>query len=504
MSVSEQVTMPPSSTTAAPHTAPASLGGARRGGFPRFLIVVLVIIGVAGGLGWYWHEHTAGSGAAPEKGAAGPSEASEPAAQDTGEKTRVEYVNPAKGGIELTTRQPGTVQAFQYADIEANSVNGYLVEQKTKQGGFVDIGTRVKLGDLLAQIDDPPLVKEAQQAKAVIEQRKAEIEQAKAEVDTAKAMKLAKDAAVQQSEAAVIRAEANKKYRQIQSDRIADLARLKTVDQRYADEEHAHLDEAIGDLATAKAAVLTAMAEADAAKAKVLDAEAKVLTAKADLEVAKSNYERLQELVKFLDIRSPYEGVVTKRVYHQGAYIRSTGGSSGPLFTVARTDLMRVIVAIPEADVPYCRPGNPAEVQLDALKGRVFNGVVSRTAEAEDPVRKTMRIEIDLENKDGTLREGMFGRALVHLQAASGEMHLPSQAVQVDRKSGKNYVYVVENEKAVRKPVIVGNDDGIHAELMSGSKVALTDKVVSTYNGTMFDGVPVIAEKQTEKKKEAE
>src|SRR5581483_5395262 len=113
-------------------------------------------------------------------------------------------------------------------------------------------------------------------------------------------------------------------------------------------------------------------------------------------------------------IVSPYNGVITARNFHVGDFIRAADqGASRPLLDVAKTDLMRVVVQIPDKDVPFAGPGDTAVVEIDALPGKKFNGKVSRIANAEDSQTRTMRTEIDLANADGILREGMYGRATV-------------------------------------------------------------------------------------------
>ena len=87
---------------------------------------------------------------------------------------------------------------------------------------------------------------------------------------------------------------------------------------------------------------------------------------------------------------------------------------------------------VPDKDTPFCNVGDPATVRVSSLAGRVFPGTVSRTSEAEDLRTRTMRVEIDLDNPDGVLRDGMYGQALIVLEPPVEEpghpRHLPDQA----------------------------------------------------------------------------
>ncbi len=463
-------------------------------------LILIAFFAIAGGLGFLVFdrkpasEGNAAAGGSEKTGEAGGGDS------DVG-KTAVQYVYPQKGGIERVTDQPGSVHAFQFADLEANTVSGYWQEKEVPghPGEYIDIGSKVKKGDLLGEILYPPLEKQAEQARAVVKQREAQIDQAKALIQTAKANLDASKALVKQYEAAVERAVANHLFREIQYQRITDLWKSGSVDRRYVDEELAHRDESIADENTAKAQVVHSKAEVAAANAKVIDAEANLMTAKAELDVAKADLGRLEELVKYLKIISPYDGVVTVRNFHSGDFIRSaTTSGTKPLFTVTRTDIMRVIVMVPDRDVPYCDIGDPTDLRIDALAGRIFKGKVARIADSENAESRTMRIEIDMVN-DGTLRDGMYGQALIHLAPPSGDIHVPSGAIQVDDNK-KNFVYVVRDGKAVKVPVVVGNDSGIDAEIVTGKALGMKDKVVLSYNGSIGDGVPVLAEEANIKK----
>jgi RND family efflux transporter MFP subunit len=162
------------------------------------------------------------------------------------------------------------------------------------------------------------------------------------------------------------------------------------------------------------------------------------------------------------------------------------------MFTVARTDKMRIIAQIPERDVPYTNVGDRATVELDALAGTEFHGTVARFANSEDRNTRTMRAEIDLENKDNRLRDGMFGRVTIFVDEASKGLTVPSSSVVADTKSKKSSVYVVQDGKLKKTPVEIGQDDGIRVEIVSGLNP--TDQVVRRPTAEMSDGLAVEVE----------
>jgi multidrug efflux pump subunit AcrA (membrane-fusion protein) len=104
-----------------------------------------------------------------------------------------------------------------------------------------------------------------------------------------------------------------------------------------------------------------------------------------------------------------------------------------------------------------------------------------------------MRTEVDLENKDDTLREGMYGRATLLLEpAAPGSVTVPSSSLLKQSSIGDGEVYVVRDGKARAVPVKIGMDNGNEAEVVKGLSTA--DQVVVRYNGALTDGMPVTTE----------
>jgi multidrug efflux pump subunit AcrA (membrane-fusion protein) len=78
---------------------------------------------------------------------------------------------------------------------------------------------------------------------------------------------------------------------------------------------------------------------------------------------------------------------------------------------------MKVVVNVPDRDAPFLDKGDPVKVETDAVEGRKFVGGIARTAFAEDPVTRSLRAEIDLDNSDGRLRPGQAGRVTISLRA---------------------------------------------------------------------------------------
>jgi RND family efflux transporter MFP subunit len=356
----------------------------------------------------------------------------------------------------------------------------------------VDIGDVVKKGQVLAEVDAPELFKARDQARASVGQVRGKIKQMEARVLTAKADRESAAAAVKRAEAGIARFTADRIYRKEQFDRISDLANRDAVEQRLVDEQRNHSDAAVAAESEAQSAVSAAKAQLAASMARVVQAEADVEATRADLDAAQADQARAQVLVDYTTIKSPYDGVVTLRSFHEGAFIRSAAeGGSTPVLSVARTDLMRVIIMVPDLDVPFVDRGDPATLRVDALRDRVFGGVVARYANAENE-QKLMRTEVDVPNPKNLLHDGMYGTATIQVEPPSKNLRIPSTCLIEQTVQGEGAVYVVRDGKVHRQPVRIGMDDGRVVELARG--LSPDDQVVVRYNGAIADGLAVQAE----------
>jgi RND family efflux transporter MFP subunit len=396
----------------------------------------------------------------------------------------VRTVQLSKGGIVRTSSQIGTVHPYEEADLFAK-ISGYLANIR------VDYGDHVKRNQLLAEIDDPEIIEDSKKAEADLLQANAAVAQAVAFIESAKADRDAADTTVAQAVAEVDRYKSMRMYHEKKFARYRELVHSRAIPQQIADEEEESFDSARASEIASEKAVLNARAQLIAANARVKKAEADLEEAKANVEVAKAKLARANVLVGYTKIVSPYDGVITKRNFFRGAFIRSASdGGIVPLLTVARTDKVRVVTQIPDRDVPLTNVGDKAEVTLDALGSEVLDGQVSRFAETEDPTSRTMHTEIDLDNKKDRIRPGMYGIAKIILDTPVSASTLPATSLVGEAKDGKAEVYVIREGKAKRVHITIGADDGLRVEVVSG--LTPKDQVVLT-PGSVVDGMAVVS-----------
>ena len=294
---------------------------------------------------------------------------------------------------------------------------------------------------------------------------------------------------VTQTQAEMVKLTATRVFRKKERDRIAQLVQRQSVEQRLLDEQDDQLSAAVGAERGGEAAVATAQAGVAAAVARLAEARAEVVKSRADVATAEADLAKSQVFVDYTKITSPYAGVVTLRSFHNGDFIRSAAeGGNIPVLAVARTDLMRVVILVPDLDVPFVDRGDPATIQVDALKGQIFRGSVARIANSEDAL-KLMRTEVDLPNPDNRLRDGMYGTATIEAEPPSNNLSLPSSRLIEQTGEGEGAVYVVRDGKARRQVVRVGPDSGSKVEIVEGLKP--DDHVIVRYTGSIAEGVAV-------------
>ena len=169
------------------------------------------------------------------------------------------------------------------------------------------------------------------------------------------------------------------------------------------------------ELFAGKAATAQMLDEAQAkhgiSAANVEIGKAKLVSAEADLRAAKAEAEKVEALLQYNRITAPFDGVVTRRLVNPGDLVQAAISTrTTPLFTIQQIDTVRVLADVPEWSAVDIRPGLASEVTLYGPGEIIFRGSVTRTATAVDPATRTMRVEIDLPNPDGTLRPGMYAK----------------------------------------------------------------------------------------------
>jgi HlyD family secretion protein len=408
----------------------------------------------------------------------------------------VAVATPKRQTLSWVVEQPGSVQPFEVAPIEAR-VSGYV---KTVN---VDIGDEVKgpaggrPGTVLADLDTPDLVQDLERKTAAVELAKADAEQARRAVEVADAQAKVAAAQVREAEAGVAKAKADVDRWESELGRMEKLVSGGgLVDRQQRDETRRQVDAARAARQGAEAKVESEKAGVAEAEAKKRAAQAALAAATARVKVAEAVARRAAVELGFATLTAPFDGVVTARLVHPGHLIKT---GSGPLFTVARLDVVRVFVDVPESAAAQAKKGAKVEVRVPSLGNRVYTGEgVTRTAGVLNPDARTLKTEIDLQNPDGALKPGTY--VTVRLSATTPDaLVVPAAAVLFADETA--YCYAVEDGKAVKLQVRTGRSDGGGVQLLAKRRAGVADAawqpvtgsetVVVGNLGALSDGQPV-------------
>ena len=409
---------------------------------------------------------------------------------------RVEVVRPKRTGLLKKAELNATVEPLQKADLCAR-VPG-TVDFLPKA---VDIGRKVKKGDKLVHLAVPDLEADKKQKEALLEQIRKQVEQAKQ-------AKVVAEAEVEEARATEKKYLADFEYQRLRYERIVKLVRMEAQDRQLAEEARSQRD-------TAEAARRAAGVTISARQARALGAAADLEVARRKVDVAKAEVKKLSETIALATITAPFDGVITKRWVDEGATIKDAGA---PLLTVMEVHKVRVLIDIPQRDVQYVNteedstsPGQPADkvvVTIPELNQKVpggaFKGSITRLSKALDPVTRTMRAEVELDNKDGHLKVGMYGKAVVLLEERTNVLTIPDTALV--RREGKLGMFIVAGTKGLPArgelkfiELALGLDDGLTSEVRGeqrGKQVVPLkgdELVVARGNGVLRNGEEVQA-----------
>ncbi len=390
---------------------------------------------------------------------------------------QITVVKPQQRAIKRVVEQPGAVRAFDETALCAN-LTGYVdavAEDPNKANRLphdrlIDSDSRVKGGQVLARLAVPELAQELKQKEALVEQAVAEGTQADRAFDAAGAGVTAADATVAQYDAAVERADALVERWQKELDRVTKLVTGGMGDTQTRDETQFQLKAAEATRKEALARVVAVKAGVTKAKADRDKADADVKAAAARLAVARAAVNEVKARQGYLEIKAPYDGVVTRRSVNRGDLVKS--GDNRVLFTVARIDPVRVVVSVPEADAGLVTLGQEVRLAIQAVQGPEVVGKVVRTSWALEPGSRTLRAEIDLPNEKGLLRPGMYVHAKLTAELPAA-WSVPAAAV--GKANDEPVIYLVENGKAVRVSVQLLKGDSQFTQLRRYKRPGATD-----------------------------
>jgi RND family efflux transporter MFP subunit len=204
---------------------------------------------------------------------------------------------------------------------------------------------------------------------------------------------------------------------------------------------------------------------------------ADVEKAEADYESAKAQLNGLQSQINFLQVKAPFAGVITNRFADKGAIIQSglNNSNSMALFEVQDLQPIRLTMDIPETDAVLTDKNTKVEITFPELPNGKYSATVSRIAYGLNENTRTMKIEIDLPNKDLKIRSGMYAKVEIKRSGHKDVLSVPNEAI--GNVKGQSFIYVVENNICKKVEIKTGIRDEKFTELLGG-EIKETDNVV--------------------------
>ncbi|MCC6368732.1 MAG: efflux RND transporter periplasmic adaptor subunit [Bryobacterales bacterium] len=314
----------------------------------------------------------------------------------------------------------GEFRPFQVVDVHAK-VAGYLRNIK------VDVGDRVKTGQVLATLEVPEMRDDVAHASAEKRRSSAELMRLRGELE---------------------RAEANLGLVTLSHERLEKV--MKAEPGLIAQQE---IDEAL--------------ARKRAADAQVAAAKAAIAGAEFEGEAAQARERRTRTLTEYTTITAPFTGMVTKRYADTGALIQAgTSPNAMPMVRIAQMNILRLVLPVAESVVSKVRLGQVVEIEVTSLHRRIRGTVARFTGDVEMATR-TMNVEVDVPNAGETLLPGMYAEVKLTIEENNRAVTVPVQALA--SADGKKAVLVVSEEGVLEQRVIqTGMETAAKVEVTSG------------------------------------
>jgi len=216
----------------------------------------------------------------------------------------------------------------------------------------------------------------------------------------------------------------------------------------------------------------------------------------AAVKSAQANLQRLVELQSFEKVYAPFDGVVTAREVDTGQLISSGSGQSAgtELFHMQALQTLRVYTNVPQLFSQTMKSGMKVGLTFPEYPGKTFEGTLVRTADAIDPVSRTLLVEVDVDNRSGTLMPGSL--AQVHFKTPSaGPAYIVPASALIFRREGIQLSIVTSSGAGTVAhliPVTIGEDDGATVQIVSG--LTPNDKVIQDPPDSLIDNEKVTVE----------
>ncbi len=344
----------------------------------------------------------------------------------------------------------------------------------------INIGDRVKEGQVICELDHRDAELKLQQARAQMAESTASVRQARSRIGLNEGLfEASRVPEVAAAQANYQMALAQAKLAAADAQRYANLIATGDVSKSAYDKARTQQE-------TAEAQANAARQQYEAAANAARQSYEVVSTSEASLDSMKAQLSQAEKAVADTTIRAPFDGYITARPVAAGEYVALTA----KIATIVRIGSLKLQLQTPEQRASLAHLGDAVTARVDAYPGRDFPGKVSAINQSVDPNSRIFILEARFDNPDAALKPGMFASARVRQPGGTNGIFIPQAAVVRDKTTDSNQVFVVQDGKARLRVVSVGDPDGDSIRILSG--VATGDVVATSNRSELFDGVSVV------------
>ncbi len=336
----------------------------------------------------------------------------------------VETVAVISKTLKTTDQLPAQLLAYESVDIFPK-VTGFVEEVR------VDVGARVKKGQLLVRLSAPELVSQRAQAEAALHAAESQLSSAEA--------KLKSDEGTR--------------------------ARLEAASKTP------------GVVAENDVMVATQAAAAD---------RGGVAASESQVKAAQDALRAVSQMEAYLKVEAPFSGVVSRRNLHPGALVGPASGQSGaqPILQIVDADRLRLVVPVPEAEVGAMTLGEQVPFVVPAFLGQTFSAPIARISQDVNVQTRTMHVELDVTNPNGKLAPGSFATVTWPVERTYPTLFVPTSAVATDQQR----TFVIRVTGATAEWVTVQTGQSLKGEIEVVGALQAGDQVVKNATDSIRSG----------------
>ena len=359
--------------------------------------------------------------------------------------SRTVQADPAESRpMERAVSVIGALAAIEQATLSVK-VSGRL------QSLSVDLGTRVKQGEMVAQIESVDYELKLRSAEALLAQARARLGLLLVGADDT--VKAEETSTVRQARASLLESQKQRdRTRELAKRGISSQADMEVAEANYEIAFNRHL-ESLEDIRQRQGVLQQRRVDVEIARQQLADTK----------------------------IVAPFDGMVQERKASPGEFLNT----AAPIVTLVKVDPLRLRVEVPERNATGVRPGQKVRLTIEGDTNK-YTGTISRLSPAITDVSRMLIVEADIPNATGLLRPGTFARADIVLAEQE-----PATTVHKDALitfAGMEKIFLVKDGKAAEKNIAVGRRAGDYIEVLSGLKPG--DSVVLN-PGSLQNGQPV-------------